>query len=588
MTTKKHLFRIRCWWWGKAMSLLSLTLTFTLVVMMIQSSSAKPCIKVKNFFALRKRIASAPAGTSLNFCPFTVTKPRRASIYVKKSVGIKCNRARKCAIEGAGTHLRIVGPDAKLTLRGFAFRGATKTAVVIAATSKLQHAFFACSFGRNNCFGRVSKGGAIRMATGTSLKVVGGRFFRNRAKAGAGVFVDSGSSLILTKCEFNYNTARGLGIVQVEADARAEISGGLTSFHRNAVENKALGGAIVAVNVGDAVIKSTVTGKLNSGCSGLSIRSQPRCYPFSKIPFELGVLNLEESGISLSQGLSIELVARSSENVTMTSPQAPRALSTIPFHKLPDGAAVFPLPGGDGSYVYTSNSELSGNGGVYGLVFDSRGRPKDYKMLLEGTNRNCVSWQLLYCFRWLSIYDAVACLSLIMPQKTMHNVFSLYRALSLMQNVNCPFHSPVNDHRFYPRSHYTTEWWKNTGTILCFGAMEENWPIQTCVNPSDRHSLTLGSTVVHLLFLISFFQSEQWGTWVSCEEYPGGQCVQVDPTGVKAPEITAIGGQDGGLFEAFAADYRDESNPYFFVTEDKASFLECTSGFCSVFSNQRS
>ena len=59
-----------------------------------------------------------------------------------------------------------------------------------------------------------------------------------------------------------------------------------------------------------------------------------------------------------------------------------------------------------------------------------------------------------------------------------------------------------------------------------------------------------------------------WNTWVSCEEVRGGQCWQVDPTGVRKPEATAIGGFWGGEFEAFAYDVRNSSSPYFFVTED--------------------
>jgi hypothetical protein len=59
-----------------------------------------------------------------------------------------------------------------------------------------------------------------------------------------------------------------------------------------------------------------------------------------------------------------------------------------------------------------------------------------------------------------------------------------------------------------------------------------------------------------------------WNTWVSCEEVSGGQCWQVDPTGVRAPQATVIGGTAGGSFEAFAFDARNSSSPSYFVTED--------------------
>ena len=61
-----------------------------------------------------------------------------------------------------------------------------------------------------------------------------------------------------------------------------------------------------------------------------------------------------------------------------------------------------------------------------------------------------------------------------------------------------------------------------------------------------------------------------WDTWVSCEEYPGGHCWQVDPTGVRAPQKTKMGGSTGGQFEAFAVDNRNAADPVFFVTEDKS------------------
>jgi uncharacterized protein len=59
-----------------------------------------------------------------------------------------------------------------------------------------------------------------------------------------------------------------------------------------------------------------------------------------------------------------------------------------------------------------------------------------------------------------------------------------------------------------------------------------------------------------------------WETWVSCEEVPGGQCWQVDPTGRREPQRTILGGADGGQFEAFAYDARNSSALSFFVTED--------------------
>ena len=58
-----------------------------------------------------------------------------------------------------------------------------------------------------------------------------------------------------------------------------------------------------------------------------------------------------------------------------------------------------------------------------------------------------------------------------------------------------------------------------------------------------------------------------WNTWVTCEETGGGQCWQVDPTGVRPGQPTVVG-QLGGSYEAFAYDARNISAPSYYITED--------------------
>lgn len=58
-----------------------------------------------------------------------------------------------------------------------------------------------------------------------------------------------------------------------------------------------------------------------------------------------------------------------------------------------------------------------------------------------------------------------------------------------------------------------------------------------------------------------------WGTWVSCEETPSGNLYQVDPTGVREPEMLTLG-SEGGQWESFTVDVRDLNAPAFYVTED--------------------
>ncbi|CAJ1968987.1 unnamed protein product, partial [Cylindrotheca closterium] len=58
-----------------------------------------------------------------------------------------------------------------------------------------------------------------------------------------------------------------------------------------------------------------------------------------------------------------------------------------------------------------------------------------------------------------------------------------------------------------------------------------------------------------------------WGTWVTCEEVDGGKAYQVDPFGIRPPELLST--LDTGFFEAFAHDTRNKDKPAFYVTEDK-------------------
>ena len=62
-----------------------------------------------------------------------------------------------------------------------------------------------------------------------------------------------------------------------------------------------------------------------------------------------------------------------------------------------------------------------------------------------------------------------------------------------------------------------------------------------------------------------------WNTWVSCEEVSGGKCWQVDPQGLRSPQVTTISGTSGGSYEAFAYDARNTSAPAYFITEDVTS-----------------
>jgi len=77
-------------------------------------------------------------------------------------------------------------------------------------------------------------------------------------------------------------------------------------------------------------------------------RKFKNCYEFGEVKYTLGLLDHVEYGISLSRGLSIERIAEKGKHVQFAN----RALSSMPFHDEPDGAAIFELE--DGAYAYVS------------------------------------------------------------------------------------------------------------------------------------------------------------------------------------------------------------------------------------------
>ncbi|KAL7460847.1 hypothetical protein ACHAXS_001284 [Conticribra weissflogii] len=89
-------------------------------------------------------------------------------------------------------------------------------------------------------------------------------------------------------------------------------------------------------------------------------------------------------GIRMCTGMNVRLIARAGRKVTFANGK----MSNRSFHGMPDGAAIFPSPGG--GYVYVSNSEMrNSEGGVYGVYFNGFGEVVDYKVLLSNTKRNC-------------------------------------------------------------------------------------------------------------------------------------------------------------------------------------------------------
>ena len=85
----------------------------------------------------------------------------------------------------------------------------------------------------------------------------------------------------------------------------------------------------------------------------------------------------DANGLQLAPGFSSRIVARSGD------PVGPSGYS---WHGAPDGGRCFWAPGG---WIYVSNSEVDGTGGVGMLRFDLAGSVVDARRLLDNTNRNC-------------------------------------------------------------------------------------------------------------------------------------------------------------------------------------------------------
>ena len=110
----------------------------------------------------------------------------------------------------------------------------------------------------------------------------------------------------------------------------------------------------------------------------------PTTAPPSPIdPGDLKVID-SSTGLKLSEGLQARLIASSNSRVALTN----NRYSQEYFFKDPDGAAVFPRPGGGWYYVINSE-QWNRNSGVSTLVFNSNGQVEDYQVRIKGTYRNC-------------------------------------------------------------------------------------------------------------------------------------------------------------------------------------------------------
>jgi secreted PhoX family phosphatase len=116
---------------------------------------------------------------------------------------------------------------------------------------------------------------------------------------------------------------------------------------------------------------------LKAGILGGALLAMEACAPPGASARFRPVGPPDANGLQLPPGFTARIVARTGDPVGATG---------YTWHAAPDGGRCFWAPDG---WIYVSNSELDGVGGVGMLRFDLAGNLIDARRLLDNTNRNC-------------------------------------------------------------------------------------------------------------------------------------------------------------------------------------------------------
>mmetsp|Transcript_19731 Transcript_19731/g.28607 ORF Transcript_19731/g.28607 Transcript_19731/m.28607 type:complete len:201 (-) Transcript_19731:1064-1666(-) len=155
------------------------------------------CAKPQNWSDLNNIVAS---NSRVVLCPFTIilTNDERP-LKLNQQHEIICANEGECVIEGGKTQLKILSASASVSIHGFTFKEATKSAVIVTAPS--EQSFCYTTFDSNDG----ARGSAIRGAKGTELFISQSSFVRNGAKLGT-VFSEGKVEAVDSAFEDNFST----------------------------------------------------------------------------------------------------------------------------------------------------------------------------------------------------------------------------------------------------------------------------------------------------------------------------------------------------------------------------------------------
>ena len=139
------------------------------------------------------------------FCPFTVTKNERASIYVTTDVELICSVRRQCKIIGQGRHIVVNGSSAKLFVQGLVLEGATVGAIRIKSGTPHVQSFCDTIFADNK---GSTRGLGILTGRNTLTEVSHCTFLRCKSNDMGGAIFNRGVMLIENTI-FDGNIGRG-------------------------------------------------------------------------------------------------------------------------------------------------------------------------------------------------------------------------------------------------------------------------------------------------------------------------------------------------------------------------------------------